>query len=74
VPHSGAGYVTRFVVCAAFLRRYDIHIVGSAKHQEYWIPAEELAELNRNIVGGIEVIAAFGGNAPTGEHGEEAQP
>ena len=33
--------------------------VGSAIHQEYWIPAEDLAELNRNIVGLIEVIAEF---------------
>jgi hypothetical protein len=28
-------------------------------HTEHWIPAEELAELNRNIVGLIEVIASF---------------
>ncbi len=74
VPHSGAGYVTRFTVRAAFLRRYDVHIVGSASHLEYWIPAEELAELNRNIVGPIEEIAAFGGDALAGERGKEAQP
>jgi hypothetical protein len=29
-------------------------------HQEYWDPAEELDEFNRNIVGPIEVIASFG--------------
>jgi hypothetical protein len=28
-------------------------------HQEYWIPAEELAEFNQNIVGSIEVIAEY---------------
>jgi hypothetical protein len=28
-------------------------------HQEYWIPTEELEELNQNIVGTIEVIASF---------------
>ena len=28
---------------------------------EYWIPAEELADFNRNIVGQIEVIAEFTG-------------
>ena len=28
-------------------------------HMEYWIPAEELAEFNRHIVGEIEVIQTF---------------
>jgi hypothetical protein len=53
------GYVTRFQVRADFLSRYEIKTVGSAVHQEYWIPAEELAEFNQNIVGSIEVIAEF---------------
>jgi hypothetical protein len=59
VPRGGAGYVTRFRVRGAFLCQYDVHTVGSSAHQEYWIPAEELAELNRNIVGAIEVVAEF---------------
>ena len=33
--------------------------VGSAIHQELWIPAEDLAEMNRNIVGLIEVVAEY---------------
>lgn len=33
--------------------------VGGRVHQEYGIPAEELAEFNRNLVGPIEVIAEF---------------
>jgi len=33
--------------------------VGSAIHQEYWIPAGELDEFNANIVGLIEVVAEF---------------
>lgn len=53
------GYVTRFQVRSDFLSRYEVHTVGSAIHQEYWIPAEDLEEFNRNIVGTIEVIAAF---------------
>nr|BBH85367.1 hypothetical protein KTC_01180 [Thermosporothrix sp. COM3] len=56
---GNAGYVTRFAVKTGFLQRYEIHTVGSAIHQEYWIPAEELDEFNRNIVGKIEVIAEF---------------
>jgi hypothetical protein len=36
-----------------------IPTVGGSLHQEYWIPAEDLSEFNRNIVGKIEVIAEF---------------
>ncbi|HLL21146.1 MAG TPA: hypothetical protein VK427_03395 [Kofleriaceae bacterium] len=56
---SGAGYVTRFAVREAFIARYPIQTVGARIHTEYWVPAEELAEFNRNIVGLIEVIATF---------------
>jgi hypothetical protein len=53
------GYVTRFAVRTAFITRYEVHQVGTAVHQEYWIPAEDLAEFNRNLVGPIEVVAEF---------------
>ncbi|MBW3622416.1 MAG: hypothetical protein KY468_03290 [Armatimonadetes bacterium] len=53
------GYVTRFQVNADYLRRYEVQTVGSTELQEYWIPAEDLPEFNRNIVGQIEVIAEF---------------
>lgn len=53
------GYVTRFRVRAEYLQRYPVQTVGATMHQEYWIPAEELAEFNQNIVGRIEVIAEF---------------
>jgi hypothetical protein len=56
---SGAGYVTRFAVRKDFLARHSPQQVGSSLHQELWIPAEELGEMNRNIVGLIEVIAEF---------------
>ena len=59
--NSNPGYVTRFQVRTEFLSRYDVHTVGSAIHQEYWIPAEDLEEFNRNIIGKIEVIAEFHG-------------
>ena len=57
VKDSGAGYVTRFAVRKDFLAKYSSQKVGSAIHQELWIPAEDLVEMNRNIVGLIEVIA-----------------
>lgn len=58
---SKKGYVTRFSVNADFLAWYDVQTVGGSMHQEYWIPAENLLEFNRNIVGLIEVIAEFHG-------------
>jgi hypothetical protein len=53
------GYVTRFRVRAAFLAGYKVRTVGARVHREYWIPAEDLDAFNDNIVGPIEVIAAF---------------
>src|SRR4030081_2314367 len=38
-----AGYVLRFQVRTKFLQQYDVHIVGSSDHREYWIPAGHLA-------------------------------
>jgi hypothetical protein len=58
---DGGGYVTRFKVKAEFARRYTPQTVGAAVHKELWVPAEELSEFNRNIVGEIEVIAEFPG-------------
>lgn len=55
------GYVTRFSVATAFLSRYPVQVAGASRHQEYWIPAEELEEFNRHLVGNIEVVAEFNG-------------
>ena len=60
VPASGSGYVIRFEVHTEFLKRYTPQIVGSAMHRELWVPAEELEEFNRHIVGLIEVTQRFG--------------
>jgi O-acetyl-ADP-ribose deacetylase (regulator of RNase III) len=59
VKDSGAGYVTRFAVRKEFLAKYSTQKVGSEIHQELWIPADALPDMNRNIVGLIEVIAEF---------------
>jgi hypothetical protein len=53
------GYVTRFHVRSTYLKRYELQTVGGPAHQEYWIPAEELSEFNRNIIGKIEVVAEY---------------
>jgi hypothetical protein len=59
VKHDGAGFVTRFEVRTEFLDRYQVHQVGARTILEYWIPAEDLEDLNSNIVGKIEVVAEF---------------
>lgn len=59
VKASGVGYVTRFEVEKAFLDRYDVQQAGGETILEYWIPAEDLPELNRHIVGSIEVVAEY---------------
>jgi hypothetical protein len=59
VPASGAGYVTRFTVEAEYLNRYEEQVVGGSLHRELWVPAEELEEFNRHIVGLIEVTHRF---------------
>jgi hypothetical protein len=59
VPHSGAGYVTRFEVRRSFVDRYRVHQVGGETILEYWIPAEDLDELNDNVVGVIELVAEY---------------
>ncbi len=56
-----AGYVTKFDVDKAFLDKYERQVVGGSEHEEYWIPAEDLAEFNSRIVGLIEVIAEYHG-------------
>ncbi|MFB6751443.1 ADP-ribosylation/crystallin J1 [Streptomyces sp. NPDC056353] len=59
VPASGSGYVTRFEVDAGFLERYPVRRAGGETILELWVPAEELAEFNRHIVGRIEVVREF---------------
>ena len=42
-----------------FMEKYQVQKVGGAQHTEWWVPAEELEQLNDNIVGLIEVIHEF---------------
>ena len=63
VPASGAGFVVRFALQKDCADRYPVRTVGGSMHQELWVPAEELAAMNQHIVGLIEVIAEFGGDA-----------
>lgn len=60
-PSGFAGFVTRFEVEDAFVARYEVRVVGASNHQELWVPAEDLAEFNRHIVGKITVLGRFYG-------------
>ncbi|MFI9784121.1 hypothetical protein ACIHEI_11560 [Kitasatospora sp. NPDC051984] len=59
VPASGAGYVTRFEVETEFLKRYPVQQAGGETILELWVPAEELTEFNRHLVGEIQVVHEF---------------
>jgi hypothetical protein len=51
--------VTFFRVRKSFMDRCSVRQAGGRTILEYWIPAEDLDDLNRNIVGKIEVVAEF---------------
>ena len=59
VKASGYGCVMCFAVKKSFMDRYSIHQVGAAHHTEWWIPAEDLDELNRHLVGRIEIVQEY---------------
>lgn len=53
------GYILEFQVDAAYLSQFEVRKVGGTQHLEYWIPASDLPEFNRHIVGAICVVAKF---------------
>ena len=60
------GYVLRFEISDEYISRFEVQTAGSSYCQEYWIPADELDEFNKNIVGEIEIVRKF-----EGEQGNE---
>jgi len=56
---GGTGYVLRFQVESDYLDKFPVQTAGARVHQEYWIPAEELEEFNRHILGCIEIVGEF---------------
>ena len=60
VPAYGTGYVTQFDVRTDYLKKFEVQNVGGKIHDELWVPAEELEEFNRNIVGPIVVVERYG--------------
>jgi hypothetical protein len=63
-PASGfIGYVLKFAVRSEYLTQFEVQKVGSASALELWIPAEQLAEFNQNIIGKIEVVSTYRGES-----------
>lgn len=50
------GIVTAFEVNTSFLDKYEVQNVGDKNHNELWIPSEDLADFNANIVDEIEIV------------------
>jgi len=59
MPAYGVGHVVEFDLPSEYLTKYNIENVGGEMHNEYWIPAEELNDMNENILGRIRLIKTF---------------
>lgn len=53
------GYVVKFEIDDDYIFQFKVQTVGSSYHQELWIPAEELENFNRRIIGKIEIVSEF---------------
>ncbi len=53
--------MTRFDVASAFMDRYAVQQAGGSELTEWWVPAEELEDLNDHIVGPIVLVAEVRG-------------
>ena len=67
---SLGGFVTKFSVDDAYVSKFEPHVVGTRRHEELWVPAEELDDFTLHIEGAIVVTSAhFGegyrGHVPT---------
>lgn len=58
---GSAGYVTQFKVEDDYVAQFETHTVGESQYEEFWIPAEELEEFNRHLIGHIKVLEAHFG-------------
>ncbi|WP_135228842.1 hypothetical protein [Deinococcus fonticola] len=61
------GFVTAFEVRSDMATKYEIQVVGAReRHQELWVPAEDLEAFSDAIVGQIRVMAHYAGEGFTG--------
>jgi hypothetical protein len=53
------GIVTAFEVKTVFLEKYEVQNVGDKNHNELWIPSEDLADFNANIIDRIDIVNVY---------------
>lgn len=57
-----AGFITEFDVADEFVSRYQVQqLGGGATYRELWVPADELGEFNRHLLGPIRVVESVYG-------------
>jgi hypothetical protein len=61
-----AGYVTRFEIPDAYAAKFERRVVGARRHEELWVPAEQLGEFNAQLVAPIAAEAAYFGRGFVG--------
>ncbi len=52
-------FIVMFSLTDKFLARYATQSACEGRYVEYWIPPEDLDEVNENIIGQIEVVAEY---------------
>ena len=65
------GFVLRFDIEAEYVARFPVQTAGARQHQELWVPAEELDEFNRHIVGKITITDVYRGESSVVEIDEK---
>lgn len=55
------GFVTEFEISEELFRKYNIQNVGLDYHNELWVPSDELAKFNEQIIGKIKVLKVYKG-------------
>lgn len=66
------GFVTEFTVDPEYLEKFEVHTVGAFRHQELWVPAEELAEFNKHIQEPVKLVKGYyGAQFHTLNHSEQ---
>src|SRR5258708_19607561 len=64
VKASGAGFVTKFEAERDYLNQFKVQTVGASEHTAYWIPAQHLAEFNRNILLKLQLVPQLPASQP----------
>ena len=53
------GFVTKFAINSEYVGQFEVQTVGGPRHQELWVPAEQLVAFNHQLVGDIQVVEIY---------------